>query len=855
MNCYLPWNLKDMTNISAEKLQKNISQQSSYIELYRSELLKESLRFNIASLLRHVCLNRTSFGTDDMSKTATDCLIVFLHASVFRKVAYFAPTDAENPAVGKCARNLHRLMLENVKSTMRFIDYEVLLKYSRGEIEESSLQDERRRIHAQVFPSDEVINVCDRDDINNAFFTLIDLENGKAKGFVDFDVMRNTSLDPQICQRLSAVPRLDEKFPQSRYGIIGSCNSYLDTPFIKYSGSYYSFVTAFSLRRISSVVSELAASIPEPVAEEQAQEEPVIEEVVETAPQPEQASEPEQIPEEPESQEETLAAETVEKPEEEPVIESEPEPVTEPEIESADEQVPESESEPDEEPASTEPEPAYEEPFSEPEAETSPEPEIEADEEEEPASEITFESEPESEPVAEEPAPQEPEPINDEPFSEPEPEVYAEPEMTEASDDEEDDIPFDEPSEEEPVVEEPAEQPQEQPEASDESESMFDEDDEIENSEDDAEGSMPSDDDSAYLETDEYEYPDEFEEDTSESEAEAEPEEDVYEETEYDNDASFSPASELPYDEELADEPFERQADEYTALVSPDTYEYLDEAKSSDFTSDPMLDEQESDGYYYDDEDEETDEVPDDNEPDPYSGESLFSIVDESDEEDAPQEEEKPEVTFVLASHNQEQSFPKDEDDYPQEEPDPEAEPEDKPEQDSEPADETEPEPEAEPDEEEPEAEAPLAEPEPETLPLLDQILKFSPSRNNPITQYLSACDMQQKKEIVRFIEMARKAWLIDGKDKMFTIPDSNISVAVFSETQDPMLAIQRRENIGAVMYASQNDSWNSLEISYDSAGQFVKADFIRVAKSSFTDWQWKVVEKMGQRLIERRGK
>ena len=382
---------------------------------------------------------------------------------------------------------------------------------------------------------------------------------------------------------------------------------------------------------------------------------------------------------------------------------------------------------------------------------------------------------------------------------------------------------------------------------------MFDEDDEIENSEDDAEGSMPSDDDSAYLETDEYEYPDEFEEDTSESEDEAEPEEDVYEETEYDNDASFSPASELPYDEELADEPFERQAEEYTALVSPDTYEYLDEAKSSDFTSDPMLDEQESDGYYYDDEDEETDEVPDDNEPDPYSGESLFSIVDESDEEDAPQEEEKPEVTFVLASHNQEQSFPKDEDDYPQEEPVPEAEPEDKPEQDSEPADETEPE--AEPDEEEPEAEAPLAEPEPETLPLLDQILKFSPSRNNPITQYLSACDMQQKKEIVRFIEMARKAWLIDGKDKMFTIPDSNISVAVFSETQDPMLAIQRRENIGAVMYASQKDSWNSLEISYDSAGQFVKADFIRVAKSSFTDWQWKVVEKMGQRLIERRGK
>ena len=113
----------------------------------------------------------------------------------------------------------------------------------------------------------------------------------------------------------------------------------------------------------------------------------------------------------------------------------------------------------------------------------------------------------------------------------------------------------------------------------------------------------------------------------------------------------------------------------------------------------------------------------------------------------------------------------------------------------------------------------------------------------------------EQKKEIIRFIELARKAWLIDGKDKMFTIPDTSISVAVFSETQDPMLNIQRRENIGAVMYASQKDSWNSLEISYDSSGQFVKADYVRISRNSFTDWEWKIVEKLGTRLMERRAK
>ena len=89
----------------------------------------------------------------------------------------------------------------------------------------------------------------------------------------------------------------------------------------------------------------------------------------------------------------------------------------------------------------------------------------------------------------------------------------------------------------------------------------------------------------------------------------------------------------------------------------------------------------------------------------------------------------------------------------------------------------------------------------------------------------------------------------------MFTIPDTSISIAVFSETLDPMITIQRRENIGAVMYASQKDTWNSLELSYDSSGQFSKADFNRISRSSFSDWEWKIVEKLGLRLIERRSK
>ncbi|MCF0117286.1 MAG: hypothetical protein HUK24_06740, partial [Sphaerochaetaceae bacterium] len=119
MTCFLPWNLKDMTNISSEKLQKNITQQKTYIDMYKAEIVKEALRFNIASLLRHVCMNRQAFGNGEFETKATDCLIVFLHTTAFQKKALFSPTDVENPDIPKACKNLHRLMLDNLKSTMR----------------------------------------------------------------------------------------------------------------------------------------------------------------------------------------------------------------------------------------------------------------------------------------------------------------------------------------------------------------------------------------------------------------------------------------------------------------------------------------------------------------------------------------------------------------------------------------------------------------------------------------------------------------------------------------------------------------------------------------------------------------
>ena len=747
MNCYLPWNLKDMTNISAEKLQKNISQQASYIQLYRSELTKEAYKFNIGSLLRHICTERASFGNEPIQKRATDCLIIFLHAAAFQKVTYFAPTDAENPAVAKCARNLHRLMLENVKSTMRFIDYEVLQKHARGEIDTAELFPERQRIHNSVFPDEELITLSHNESLNDGFLKLIDMETQKARTFVDFDVQRNSDIPTDLCQKLAKVPRSEASLPESRYGLIGSCRSSLETPFIRYGNSYYSFVTAYSLNAIAPIVDKFAHEMPVVTIQEP---EPISEPEAEPETQPEQEEEPEQ---ETAPAEEPIEPEAEEEPVGEPEVEAEPEVVEEPE-EAA-------ESEDIEEPVETE---------------ETVEEEEEESEQEEPADspEIAETEEPEE---SAEPAEDEDDEI---PFDEPT-ETYFEPEVSEASEEEEEDDESDSSELEEfrndaPVIEE----------------SPSEEDQEEENPEDD------------------------------------------------------------PFEDDLVEE------EDYTALVSPDTYDYLNQTKSSEFAEDPMLEEQDQETCY-DDEDEEEDQETseEDDEPDPYRGESLFSIMDDSDEEEPVQEEPEEEKQEEQEAPIQPQSYPEDEEEPVEEKPleqeaPQEPEPEAEPQEESEVREE--PEPEAQPEEEH-EEEPQSAPVEDQTLPLLDQILRCAPSKNNPIVQYLANCPFEQKKEIIRFIELARKAWLIDGKDKMFTIPDTSISVAVFSETQDPMLNIQRRENIGAVMYASQKDSWNSLEISYDSSGQFVKADYVRISRNSFTDWEWKIVEKLGTRLMERRAK
>lgn len=660
MNCYLPWKLNDMTSISAEKLQRNINQQVSYLELYKGELVKEAFRFNIASILKYTCIHRDSFGNDPLARKATDCLIVFLHAMAVQRNAFFTPSDSETSIQAKGCRNLHRLMLENLKATMRYIDYTVLLDRANGKTDVSEMFKARDEIYSKVFPDEVLLDVCGDESINDGFFSIIDVENSCGGNFIDYDVKNICNLDDSLCEMLSLPSSSQDGFGEdSQYGVIGDMGQYLETPFIKHSGRFYSFVTRFSLERIHARIADLYPS--KAIVEEESKKDPV---------------------------EDSCSENDV--------------------------------------------------------VEDSVEDDIEEDDSQE--------------------------------------DIVSEEEVLDTYEDESEE--YDEPLEEFfPLV-----------------------DKDPEPSCEDEEG-----------------------EDSSKEESGA-----------------------------------ETQQGEYTALVGDDAYSYLDDVPPEEFESDPLLDEQDS---LYEEDDDGDESVAEDealqDQADPYSEKSLFDVCDDDEPETSEEQSDVPEEEPCVENEatSEEEAVVEDECSPAEEVVIEEDSSEDAPR----PAEETIASEQEEPEPVEPEEKEPKAEPTPVheyiqesashgSDSILDQVLK-SFAKSNPVVQYVEQCSEGQRDELEGVMEKALAACREDGKDKMFAIPDTTISVCIFRTTRDPMLEIQRRENVGALMFAGGHDTWNSLELYVNELGSLVKCEYRKVTRFSFSDWEWKIVEKLGQRILDRRGR
>ena len=243
------------------------------------------------------------------------------------------------------------------------------------------------------------------------------------------------------------------------------------------------------------------------------------------------------------------------------------------------------------------------------------------------------------------------------------------------------------------------------------------------------------------------------------------------------------------------------ESEEYKGLISPDAYEYLDLTPEEELLHDPYLDEQESLSDAYDgidddylDYDREEETVYDDSEM--YSYSSLF---DEADEEAAEQVSIHEEEQEVLPSS------------YPFHDLD----------QDDEPANSL---------------------PEP-----LATIVSLLPPC--ACSSYLSECDSDIRSAIVRAISTAISSCLRDGKDKMFTITGTSISIAVIKPSEDPMIQSQRLQSIAAVMACHGADSWTGLFISADEKHNVTGAWVKEIRKNDFSPRQWRTIMNNAERM------
>lgn len=244
------------------------------------------------------------------------------------------------------------------------------------------------------------------------------------------------------------------------------------------------------------------------------------------------------------------------------------------------------------------------------------------------------------------------------------------------------------------------------------------------------------------------------------------------------------------------------EQEEYKGLISPDAYDYLDNTPQEELLQDPILDEQEelSEAYYEIDDDELYMEQPveDTDDSDMYAYSSLFDEAEEEAYEAQRRgfeeaEEEEPEYSGLA-------------DVYPDEEDNPDL---------------------------------------PEPLASIVALLPDSCS----CSSYLRECDRDQRARIVNALKLAFEAWRKEGKDKMFTIPGTSISIAVVKPSQDPMTQTQRLQSIAAVMVSQDADRWTGLFVAPGDSGRVESASVREISQQDFTQWQWKTVIQLAERI------
>ncbi len=106
---------------------------------------------------------------------------------------------------------------------------------------------------------------------------------------------------------------------------------------------------------------------------------------------------------------------------------------------------------------------------------------------------------------------------------------------------------------------------------------------------------------------------------------------------------------------------------------------------------------------------------------------------------------------------------------------------------------------------------------------------------------------------VVKLINQAKAAQMNDGKDKMFTLPGTELTIVLCVPQVDKLREMERRNNVAAIMYTQEKTQWHALYIIYNTAGILADAKEMMMRQSDFSTSDWKLVMAMGEKILARR--
>lgn len=119
--------------------------------------------------------------------------------------------------------------------------------------------------------------------------------------------------------------------------------------------------------------------------------------------------------------------------------------------------------------------------------------------------------------------------------------------------------------------------------------------------------------------------------------------------------------------------------------------------------------------------------------------------------------------------------------------------------------------------------------------------------------QFIGLSDEDTLSDLDEVIENCWKRQQVEGKDKMFNIPDYSLSIILAHDSvRDDLRLSELLNNAGGVMYSRDSECWNAVIVYIDPEYTVEKAIEKMISRSTFSPSDWKRVTYIGEQMKKR---